>query len=424
MARIPDRMAGVLVLIALIGLLMMMLVPAVSRSRKAARAAQCQDNLRRFGVGFQAHAQADGQTRFCTGAYDWERDGCPDTVGWVADLVNDGFCRPIDMLCPSNPMKGLEELQVLYSTTPMAGEGIDGSLLRAGICGEADAFVPGGRFGAEGSAKRREAIATYILDKGYSTNYTAHWFLVRGGPKVTQEDFQHIDGKIDGYTIRLASATSWKPRRNGATEICTGPLKRIDVQKSKMRVTTTPSAMIPLLADGAGSLGTNSKFENGPYVDSLTMSFSDGPATWSYSVHKIVPVAGKVVVGRVTGLAGSTPQWTGQIYEEAQGFYYGTVGLQDSRQFTCPHNGSANFVMADGSVREFGDQNGDKVLNPGFWAEYLRDGGYSASEEVPVGGDYSMNGYTGPPEDLPRTEVFSGLFIRNPLLEKGLPSAW
>ncbi len=57
-----------LVVIAIIGLLVALVLPAVSRARESARTASCQNNLRQFGVGMHIFADRDRNERFCTGA--------------------------------------------------------------------------------------------------------------------------------------------------------------------------------------------------------------------------------------------------------------------------------------------------------------------------------------------------------------------
>ncbi len=90
-----------LVVVAIIGVLVALLVPAVNLARESSRKATCQNNLRQFGIGFNIYAEQN-QGRYCSGAFDWRRDGSVTEVGWVADLVN--LSIPVgNMLCPSNP---------------------------------------------------------------------------------------------------------------------------------------------------------------------------------------------------------------------------------------------------------------------------------------------------------------------------------
>src|SRR5689334_9080636 len=94
-----------LVVITIIAILAALALPALSAAREAARASQCKSNLRNFYVSLQTHGDRDPNARLTSGAYDGLRDGCIDTIGWVADAVNAGVCKPQELLDPSNPSK-------------------------------------------------------------------------------------------------------------------------------------------------------------------------------------------------------------------------------------------------------------------------------------------------------------------------------
>ena len=49
--------------------------------------------------------------------YDFKRDGCPDTWGWVADVVNLGAGKPQEMMCPGSELVGSEKLNDLIGLT-------------------------------------------------------------------------------------------------------------------------------------------------------------------------------------------------------------------------------------------------------------------------------------------------------------------
>ena len=76
-----------LVVISIIAILVSLLFPAFIAVRNAARSAQCQSNVRQFGVLMIARATTSPDGRFLSGAFDGKRDGTVEKFSWVADCV-------------------------------------------------------------------------------------------------------------------------------------------------------------------------------------------------------------------------------------------------------------------------------------------------------------------------------------------------
>ncbi len=382
-ARDGVTLVELLTVITIITLLIAVLLPALNAARESARGTGCQSNLRQFGVGLQSHAARHKE--FCSGAFDWAFDGCVTEYGWVADLVNSEI--PVGtMLCPSNPAKVsrvYNDLLLLNSPDSCSGidpskfQGTEPQTLPDGSkedqpCWEI-ANAPIAAYSAAGDA-RHILVNEKLFHENYNTNYTASWFLVRGGPRI--DNSGNLPAAPSGCTLS-------NPRylRSRAATIGPMTLDRVDAAAQ-------PSTFIPMLACGGIVPG-----------ETLVASVGDEPQG-SLVVESVSggPILREAVSGGNVASGGALEYPTfnsGAPRDGAIGTgWWATWGvcLQDYRQFGAVHRGACNILFADGSVRSFIDTSKDEFLNNGFPANI---GGFG-SEKI----------------ELPKEEVACGWSLR------------
>jgi prepilin-type N-terminal cleavage/methylation domain-containing protein/prepilin-type processing-associated H-X9-DG protein len=333
-----------LVVIFIIGLLAALLMPAINAAREAARDGTCKNNLRQFGLGMIAYADKNGD-RYCTGAFDWEKDGPVTEVGWVADLVNKQGVPVGKMLCPTNTAQSSEAYAQLFSFSYVNDVCVDrlgsppqtlpdGVTVVANPCRQIATGGGGGQI-PPGEA-RRPIILERIYKKHFNTNYTASWFLVRGGVNLSDSG-----AVIPSVSPGSCAAYSPSLRERYNTQ---GPLKR-----ARADTATQSTSFIPIVGDGSLS-NVLMPFEVGdiPQGGPLVRSLTSGPVRMTDMSSAATPA-----------FAAGTPQATWWSFWNKQ-------VMQDYRGFAPVHRGTCNILFADGGVRAFTDTNGDGFLNNGF----------------------------------------------------------
>lgn len=359
--RTAFTLVELLVVITIIGVLIALALPAMNMARLSARNSSCKNNLRELGVGM--HAYASRKNKYCSGAFSWRWDGAVTEQGWVADLVNQGADVGA-MLCPANPHKLAETYHDLLTATPTSFPkcGIDPAGSKPTVAPDGAEIKNPCRKLLElpaGDPARVKIIVEEILNKGFNTNYTAAYFLVRTEPSLD------ASGNLKSTPTCPAAATS----RSSAL----GPL-----HQAKSDVADGATSRIPLLACGqptAMAEGTLT-VRLGDYAagERFVESFTDGPV----SIRDMKPPQFPSGTQR-----GGTLGWWAKWARETK---------QDYRDFAPVHGGgtqrSCNLLFADGSVRTFVDDDADGLLNNGFTAD-------------------GKNGFKSSKEELPSEEVFN-----------------
>ena len=409
-----------LVVISIIGILVALLLPAISKAREAARNAQYKNNLRQFGIGFHLHADKDPQGRLCTGAYDYQRDGCTDTYGWVGDLVRMGAGKPAEMLCPSNPALHSEKSNELLGgdTSGSGKDGVPASRLSAGQCGKDDyKGISGGAMGegfagtgvATSDSKRPFAVAHAFFAEGLSSNYASSWHFARSGVRVNDSS-----GAVIVRMTGIGTEDS-KPGVKGLSTTMGGLTRRI------AETASVPTSSIPLLGDaGPGDINeavaTHTVEQDGTNTDDfisaslnskqrrlwfsqgqlLAETMNDGPAyLGSGPAVKLIAKGADLSAQVDCDFKNNCPAPTGPMGNN--------IYMQDTRDWFAVHGGgkgaTCNIVMADGSVKEFADANGDGFLNPGFAVS-----GVTSATQAKIG-------YSDGTLEIQPGEMFNGIFL-------------
>jgi prepilin-type processing-associated H-X9-DG protein len=383
------------------------LLPALARAREAARSTTCQSNLRQFGQAMYIFSERDPRKRFTSGAFDTVRDGAPDQVGWVGDMVSLGTGLPGAMLCPSNAVRGVEKLNDMNNALP----GTSGTNEAAGsqtILNRQKYFVKSKyfkwyKFQAKNGtviydgtgvspgpiwANQTAMVVEAISQGGLNTNYAQSWFAARGTAKILVNagvsmpavSQKSLTGGFDGLAVRL-------------------------VEKARV-----PSSSIPILADASPgdtdeAVAAAAFGPDLPAGARLGESFQDGPAYITGSNNIALADVSGLSMAQIVASATHLPL-KGQIGPGGS-----TVILQDTRDYGTVHGSgtqkSVNMLFADGSVKVIYDVNGDGYINPGL------NGPFDATTAT-------TDGFTDNECEVDPSEMWSGPYLNFDDFLKGI----
>jgi prepilin-type processing-associated H-X9-DG protein len=260
-----------------------------------------------------------------------------------------------------------------------------------------------------------------FVEKGYSTNYATSWHLVRSGIRFAveigpdgkntyKENTSYQDGAFKGLKGTLGPLTA---RMTDASPIsssviafmgCASPGDADEAILAADIVKDPNNADVQAYCTqyGIANDPTDDSVSYGLAGERLCESFNDGPAQfWDTTPPQI-----ELLDAEVDMTAQIAAETSGKGIPAPVGDGSGPYFLQDTRDWFAVHGSgskrSCNILMADGSVKEFVDLNGDGYLNPGF--------------PVPEGltdVEYINIGYRDGQVELPPAEMFNGCFLQS-----------
>jgi prepilin-type N-terminal cleavage/methylation domain-containing protein len=276
-----------LVVISIIGVLVALLLPALSSARQAANYSGSSNNLSSFGRGFELYA-TNNNGAYSSGAFDHCRDGDVTEYGWVADLISEKVAQPGKALDAASRNKINEKV---------------GDYMGANTNSDFSTGVAAGRWdtGAASSANAGTTwyngtdrlVAQEVWDAGHNSNYATTWHFSRGDPTATDGFAVGLKGPADGDGP-LSQNHVGQANTTAARIALMGPARAGDggdalvVAGGSAGSTKQPVDGVMNAFAGAG---TNGRPKIVKPNDILVESFNDG-MTVSVSDKKLVGITG------------------------------------------------------------------------------------------------------------------------------------
>jgi prepilin-type N-terminal cleavage/methylation domain-containing protein/prepilin-type processing-associated H-X9-DG protein len=353
-----------LVVIAIIGLLVALLLPALSSARQSAIAAGANTSLNGFGRAALITADQDVADRgqLSTGAFDHLRDGDVRRYGWVADVIKTKVLNPGKALDASNPSKVNEKvLDYVGATNTGASKGVNPSRWK----GKTSAVQFGAADGPAdlvATGTNASPLKVKIWDDGHNTNFCSTWHFSRGdvltsgtgNPTMNQSGSANDGGSkstMDGDGP-LSEAKLMRTTVSRDQIACIGNSRNGD--GGDALVTPEYATMVNLFTGLTGDNGKPPLLKAGDFA---VESFTDG-----MSAALTQSVAANI------GVAGSTSEPTGVVHELND--IVPIVGGRKSGDGKYV-GGSAQMLFADGHVSKIKDEAGLNDEPDGFIGAYI-----------------------------------------------------
>jgi prepilin-type N-terminal cleavage/methylation domain-containing protein/prepilin-type processing-associated H-X9-DG protein len=361
-----------LVVITIIGLLVALLLPALSAARQSAIAAGANMNLNGFGRAFMLTSDQDVAERgqLTTGAFDHARDGDVRRTGWVADVIKLKVANPNKANDASNPSK-LNEKLLDYTGATNATNTKNINPTRWATKTTNVHF--GGTDGPKDAAswtvgQKREAL----WDAGYNSNFATSWHFSRGDQK---------SGAAGALTSNADTRDGGKSPFDGE-----GPLSEDKLMKCK--VTRDIVALMANSRNGDGAdaaidatvASTVNAFFGFDLADEKPIASGGDFAVESFTDGKNCTTYGAAVATSFSlngGAALSSATTTHALALHELGDFYPVVGARKDGNGLWS-GGAAQVLFADGHVGRIKDEGGWNGGADG-WLGASKVGGSSAA---------------------------------------------
>jgi len=340
--------------ITIIGLLVALLLPALSSARATAVASGANMNLNGFGRAFLLNADQDTSERgaLSTGAFDLHRDGDIRKVGWVADVIKLKVANPNKANDGSNPSKLNEKLLDYTGAVNLTNTKNINPRIWTATSNVYYGVATGPASAASWTSGDR---LEQLWNAGFNSNFATSWHFSRGDQKIASGS---TAGQAGGLTNDADTRDRGKSPLDGE-----GPLS-----EQKLGACKATRDQIALMANARNGDGGDAKidtavattinnffgFETGSEIcksgEFGVESFTDGKNCTQYSQE--------VAVAYGVGSAAVTTDTTthDKALHEVQDFYPVVNARKDNQGLFA--GGYAQVLFADGHVGKIKDEGG------------------------------------------------------------------